>query len=99
MNEVAHQDRIGLVGRSVQPETDDHRRMALASKRWLHKIDPVEPQILRGALNLGISNIYPTKFEIFLKHNYSVQHTIRALLQHTDLHVFIHTVNLDNLTV
>jgi hypothetical protein len=88
-----------LVGRSVQPETNDHRRMALASNRWLHKIEPVEPQILTGTRNIGISNIYPTKFEIFLRHNHTVQHTIRALLQHTDLHVFIHTANLDNLNV
>ena len=48
---------------SVQPETNDHRRMALASKRWLHKINPVEPQILTDARNLGISNLSPLIFE------------------------------------
>ena len=35
---AALKDRIGVVGRSVQPETNDHRCMALASKRRLHKI-------------------------------------------------------------
>ena len=34
----ARKNRIGLVGRSVQPETNDHRRMALASKRWLYRL-------------------------------------------------------------
>ena len=46
---TARKNRIGLVGGSIQPETDDHIRMALASKQWLHKIAPVELHISRYA--------------------------------------------------
>ena len=72
--------------------------MALASDRWLHLIDPVEHEILTSARNLGISNISPRIFEIFVSYNCRVQHTILALVQHTDLHIYIHTANLDNLS-
>ena len=38
--------------------------MVLASKRWLHKIDPVELKILTGARNLGSLNVSPRYLKI-----------------------------------
>ena len=73
--------------------------MALASKRWLHKIEPGELQIPKGAWVHNNSNKFYSVFEILLRHNRRVQQTVLALVQNTDLHISIHIVVLDVITV
>ena len=94
---AARKNRIGVVGRSVQSKTSDHRSMALASDRRLHKIARARPTF---RVTLGsIFKYIPLNMWKLLSYNYRVQHTILALVQHTDLHTNIHNAYLINIII